>query len=180
MSFAEIWSMIAPYIAGISIGGVVVALITGTLSGVLKGAFSRTVQKLNIEKITQETVDKSLEKLKGIAFSSNIQPLVENELIKVNELAKRVSEKELAKVQERLDNLLKILQSLKDYFDDSPVILQEKKDKVQASIDKTLLNAPTSAEFVIVEETPEEVAIVQPEPRETPKTRRRTVRKVVR
>lgn len=180
MSFAEIWSMISPYLAGISIGGIVVALITGTLSGVLRGAFSKTVQKLNIEKITQETVDKSLEKLKGIAFSSNIQPLVENELIKVNELAKRVSEKELAKVQERLDDLLKILQDLKDYFDDSPVILQEKKDKAQASIDKTLSNAPTSAEFSVVVEEPEKEPTVQPVQDFATKTRRRTVRKVVR
>ena len=75
----EIWVWIGSVLGGLTVTGVLSAIIAGTL----KGAFTKTISKINVEKIAEEATNKGIEKVKKISFEQSLQPIVESELKKV-------------------------------------------------------------------------------------------------
>ena len=75
----EIWVWIVSALGGVSLAGVISAAIYGCL----KGAFSKTISKINVEKIAKDATEKGIDKVKAVSFSHSIQPLVESELKKI-------------------------------------------------------------------------------------------------
>ena len=57
----EIWVWIVSALGGVSLAGVISAAIYGCL----KGAFSKTISKINVEKIADEATEKGIEKVKN-------------------------------------------------------------------------------------------------------------------
>lgn len=163
--FNEIWVWVVSLLGGISLS----SIITAILYGCLKGAFNKTISKINVQKIADQATEKGVEKVKKISFTHSIQPLVESELKKVNEHSVEVLKKELLDVKEKYDKVINILDKFAAYFDNSIGVPEEKK----AELKQALLDAvetPIKAESVVVEETLEETTIKAVEPKQEPKT----------
>lgn len=164
MDLNQIWNTIAPYVTGVSLS----AVVTAVVCGFLKGAIGKTMSKLNVEKISQNATEKGIEKIKNVSFTQSIQPLVVSEMKKVAEQAEEISKQELIKVQEKYDKIIVILSKLSAYFDDSIGVTETAKEELRQAL-ITALNAPTTAESVIVEEIPKEVASEPLKAKEKPK-----------
>lgn len=143
----EIWVWIMSAIGGVSLSAIISAIIYGCL----KGAFNKTISKINVESIADKATEKGVERVKKVSFTHNIQPLVESELKKVNEHSVEVLKKELADVQAKYDNVINILDKLACYFDNSIGVAEEKKEELKQAIAKAQ-NKPMVAESVVVEE----------------------------
>lgn len=149
----EIWVWIMSAVGGVSLSAIISAIIYGCL----KGAFNRTISKINVESIADKATEKGVERVKKVSFTHNIQPLVESELKKINEHSVEVLKKELADVQAKYDNVINILDKLACYFDNSIGVAEEKKVELKQAIAKAQ-NKPMVAESVVVEELVEPIA----------------------
>ena len=149
--FNEVWVGIATALGGVSLS----AILTAVIYGCLKGAFNKTISKINVEEISQKATEKGIEKVKKVSFTHTIQPIVESELKKVNEYATEVIKKELAETQVKYDNVINILEKFAKYFDNSIGVTEETKNELKQAI-VTAKNGITKVESVVVEETIEE------------------------
>ena len=167
----EIWIWIMSAIGGVSLS----AIISSIIYGCLKGAFNKTISKINVESIADKATEKGIERVKKVSFTHNIQPLVESELKKINEHSVEVLKKELADVQAKYDNVIDILDKLACYFDNSIGVAEEKKAELKQAIAKAQ-NKPMVAESVVVDE------IVEPTQKQAvePKTDGKSTTKVER
>lgn len=167
----HIWQLIAPYFAGVSIGGIISAVIYG----VLKGAFNKTISKINVKKIAEEATDKGIERVKTVSFQHSIQPIVESEISKIDEkVAKRFTD-ELKKVQDNYDKLVTVLVKLSAYFDGSIGVTEQAKAELHEALENAQ-SKPTAVESVIVGE----VVVDEPKTPVEPVTEPQTSRKAVR
>lgn len=139
-----IWQYIAPIFGGLSIAGIISAIIYGCL----KGAFNRTISKINTEKIAKDAVNKGVEKVKEVSFKHNIQPIVQSELKKVTEEANEYLKQELESVKEQYAKLLNVLGKFAAYFDNSIGVPDEAKQELkQALLDAKI--EPTTGEIIV-------------------------------
>lgn len=167
----EIWVWIATAIGGVSLAGIISTIIYACL----RGAFNKTISKINVQKIADQATNKGIEKIKNISFTHSIQPLVESGLKKIDEHSVEVIKKELQDVQTKYDNVIDILGKLACYFDNSIGVAEEKKADLKEAIKKAK-NEPMVAESVVVEE------IVEPTQKQTtdPRNEAKTTTKVER
>ncbi len=153
----EIWQLIAPYVTGISVSGIIAAVIYGCLKGAFSKTINTTVGKINVEKISEQATDKGIEKIKNISFTQSIQPLVESELKKITEAANQYINTALNKTQEQYTKLITVLQALAAYFDNSIGVSEEAKQQLRTAIEsaESLKIKPETVENIIVEEVAE-------------------------
>lgn len=161
----EIWIWIISAVGGISLS----AVISGIIYGCLKGAFNKTISKINVEKIANQATEKGIERVKKVSFTHNIQPLVESELKKINESSVEVLKKELADVQDKYNNVINILEKLACYFDNSIGVAEEKKAELKQAIVRAQ-NEPMVAECVVDDELVETTTKQAVEPKSEWKT----------
>ena len=126
----EIWVWIVSALGGVSLAGVISAAIYGCL----KGAFSKTISKIDVEKIAKDATDKGIDKVKAVSFSHSIQPLVESELKKINEMSVEVVKKELNEVKAEYKTLINIVKKLSAYFDNSIGVSDTAKQELRQAI----------------------------------------------
>ena len=126
----EIWVWIVSALGGVSLAGVISAAIYGCL----KGAFSKTISKIDVEKIAKDATNKGIDKVKAVSFSHSIQPLVESELKKINELSVEVVKKELNEVKAEYKTLINIVKKLSAYFDNSIGVSDTAKQELKQAI----------------------------------------------
>lgn len=167
----EIWIWIVSTIGGLSLSAIVSAVIYGSL----KGAFNKTISKINVESIADKATEKGIERVKKVSFTHNIQPLVESGLEKVNEKAVETLKEELVKLDNKYDSIINILEKQAAYFDNSIGVPEEKKAELKQAIAEAQ-NKPMVAESVVIDE------IVIPSTKETvePKSDRKSTTKVER
>lgn len=143
----EIWVWIVSAVGGLSLS----AIISGIIYGTLKGAFNKTISKINVEKIADKATEKGVERVKKVSFTHNIQPIVESELKKINENSTEVLKKELDKVNDNYNKIITILEKQAAYFDNSIGVPEEKKAELKKAI-ADAKNEPMVAESVVVDE----------------------------
>lgn len=143
----EIWIWIVSTIGGLSLSAIVSAVIYGSL----KGAFNKTISKINVESIADKATEKGIERVKKVSFTHNIQPLVESGLEKVNEKAVETLKEELIKLDNKYDNIINILEKQAAYFDNSIGVPEEKKAELKQAIAEAQ-NKPMVAESVVIDE----------------------------
>lgn len=167
----EIWQAIAPYLAGVSLGGIASAVICGCI----KGISNKALQKLNVEKITEAATEKGIDRIKKVSFSQTIQPIVESELKKITEQANAYIKEELNNVQAKYDNLIVILEKLSAYFNNSIGVSETSKEELHNAINSAK-TTPNSVETVLVEEEVKEeektVVTTKKQPKTTNKIER--------
>lgn len=167
----EIWIWIMSAIGGVSLS----AIISSIIYGCLKGAFNKTISKINVESIADKATEKGIERVKKVSFTHNIQPLVESGLEKVNEKAVETLREELVKLDNKYNNIINILEKQAAYFDNSIGVPEEKKAELKQAIVEAQ-NKPVVAESVVIDE------IVIPSTKQAvePKTERNSTTKVER
>lgn len=167
----EIWIWIMSAIGGLSLS----AIISSIIYGCLKGAFNKTISKINVESIADKATEKGIERVKKVSFTHNIQPLVESGLEKVNEKAVETLKEELVKLDNKYNNIINILEKQAAYFDNSIGVPEEKKAELKQAIVEAQ-NKPVVAESVVIDE------IVIPNTKQAvePKTERNSTTKVER
>ena len=143
----EIWVWIMSAIGGVSLSAIISAIIYGCL----KGAFNKTISKINVESIADKATEKGIERVKKVSFTHNIQPLVESGLEKVNEKAVETLREELVKLDNKYNNIINILEKQAAYFDNSIGVPEEKKAELKQAIVEAQ-NKPVVAESVVVDE----------------------------
>lgn len=155
----QIWVWIVSAVGGISLAGI----ITTTIYSCLKGAFNKTISKINVQKIADQATEKGVEKVKKISFTHSIQPLVESELKKVNEHSVEVLKIYMEEVSKKYENVLSVLEKLSAYFDNSIGVSETAKKELKQAI-ANAKNEPILAESVVVDENIEETSIQAVEP----------------
>lgn len=161
----SIWVWILSILGGVSITTILTFVIRITLTN----SFKKTIAKIDVEKIAEKATDKGVAKVKKISFNHNIQPLVESELVKINEKSTEVLKKELADVQKKYDNLIVIMEKLSAYFDNSIGVAEEKKADLKQAI-ANAKNDTITAESVIIDEFVDEDVKSVAEPEKPTKT----------
>lgn len=160
-----IWVWIVSILGGVSLTTILVFVIKFGVGAQIR----KFLAKINVEKIAEQATEKGVAKVKKISFNHNIQPLVESELVKINEKSTEVLKKELADVQKKYDNLIVIMEKLSAYFDNSIGVAEEKKaDLKQAIADAK--NDTVTAESVVVDEFVDEDVKSVAEPEKPTKT----------
>lgn len=155
----QVWVWIVSAVSGISLAGIMAAIIYSCL----KGAFNKTISKINVQKIVDQATEKGIERVKKIAFTHSIQPLVESELKKVNELSIEVLKIYMEEVSKKYENVLSVLEKLSAYFDNSIGVSEAAKKELKEAI-ANAKNEPILAESVVVEENIEKTPIQAVEP----------------
>ena len=161
--FNEIWVWLVATLGGVSIASIITAIIVGCI----KGAFNKTISKINVEKIADNATDKGIERLKKISFEQSLLPIAKSELQKVTETANEYIKTSLEETQKRYDKLIAVLEKFYAYFDDSMVSETKKQELKQA-----LENAKTeqqATQSIVVEETVDQEQNQAVEPKETAK-----------
>ena len=148
----EIWVWIVSALGGVSLAGVISAAIYGCL----KGAFSKTISKINVEKIAKDATDKGIDKVKAVSFSHSIQPLVESELKKINELSVEVVKKELNEVKAEYKTLINIVKKLSAYFDNSIGVSDTAKQELKQAIAEAETEPVEPTNYAVVGKVEEE------------------------
>ena len=143
----EIWVWIMSAIGGLSLS----AIISSIIYGCLKGAFNKSISKINVESIADKATEKGIERVKKVSFTHNIQPLVESGLEKVNEKAVETLREELVKLDNKYNNIINILEKQAAYFDNSIGVPEEKKAELKQAIVEAQ-NKPVVAESVVIDE----------------------------
>ena len=155
------WEIIAPYISGGLMGGIVTMIILPFIRGKITKGFA----KLNFDgffkemrAILIEEFNKVVERLKGTVLTHSIEPLVMSEMQKVHESANERIQATCDKIHAENAALLNVFAAQAAYFDDSTVG-SEKKAALHAAItDAQALFAPVTVESVVevaeVEEAP--------------------------
>lgn len=161
----SIWVWILSILGGVSITTILTFVIRITLTN----SFKKTIAKIDVEKIAEKATDKGVAKVKKISFTHNIQPIVESELVKINEKSTEVLKKELADVQKKYDNLIVIMEKLSAYFDNSIGVAEEKKADLKNAI-ANAKNDTITAESVIIDEFVDEDVKSVAEPEKPTKT----------
>lgn len=126
----KVWNIISPYLAGITIGGIVSSCFYALFSGSIK----KFINKIQIEKIVKDTVDSTTEQIKGIAISIELQPLVQDELSKIVKVIDERTEKQLQLVEEKTNRLIDCFDKFTAYFDNSIAVPQEVKDDLHKAL----------------------------------------------
>ncbi len=127
-SIKTIWNNIAPYVAGISIGGI----ISCVFYCLFKFGFNKALNKIDTTKMKNECVNAAKNEVKETTFKVSIQPVVLSEVKKVCEEIKEDANNKLIEsnksIDERLTKLENVVIALGNYFDDSIGVSESKKE----------------------------------------------------
>lgn len=160
----QVWVWLVSAIGGISLAGIITAIIYGSL----KGAFNRAISKINVQKIAEQATEKGVERVKKITFTHSIQPIVESELKKVNEYSVEILKTYMEETAKKYENVLNVLDKLSAYFDNSIGVSENAKNELKQAIAEAK-NEPIMVESVVVDENVKETIIETVEPTKTAK-----------
>lgn len=126
----QLWVWILSALGGLTLTGIITAIIYGSL----KGAFNKTISKINVQKIADTATEKGIEKVRKVSFTHSIQPLVESELKKINEHSVEVMKTSLKETSEKYDKLIDVMEKLSAYFDNSIGVSETAKAELKNAI----------------------------------------------
>lgn len=151
-----IWTNIAPYVAGISIGG----MVSCGFYCLFKFSFNKALNKIDTNKMENKCINAAKQEVKETTFKVSIQPIVQSEIKKATEEITEYSKKELLKsnndLSQRLDKLTNVVIALGNYFDDSIGVSDTKKQAFKEAVNE-LNDISTS----IKEDTEKEAVVEQ-------------------
>lgn len=146
--FNQIWVWILSAVGGLTLTGIITAIIYGSL----RGAFNKTISKINVQKIADQATEKGVERVKKISFTHSIQPIVESELKKINEHSTEVIKNSLKETSEKYDKLINVMEKLSAYFDNSIGVSESAKEELREAIKEAKEEKPMVAESVVSDE----------------------------
>lgn len=148
----SVWGIISISLGGLTIGGIITAIVTG----ILRGSVSKVINKVNVEKISESAVEKGIDEIKHISFTQSIQPIVESGLEKITEKANAYIASYLSKVDEKYDKLINVLSKLAAYFDDSIGVPESAKKELKKALQQAVEEKPQE-QVIVIESEPVKV-----------------------
>lgn len=152
----QVWTWIISILSGVTVAGIVSAIVYGCI----RGSFKRTIAKINIKDVCKETIKETLKDMKTITYTQNIQPLVESGLEKVNEKSAQFINEKNKQLEARYDKLIKIMEKLSAYFDNSIGVSEQAKAELKEAIKEA--KQDTQPELIVEDEVVFEVEKVIP------------------
>ena len=157
MDFTQIWTWVASILAGLSVVGIGTAIIYGAIRGYIK----KLIGKTSIKAVCTETIKETHKGMKAYTFTHNIQPVLESGLEKVNEKSAEFINTKTKQLEERYDKLLKVVEKLSAYFDNSIAVSDQAKAELKEAIaeakeDKPIEVVEDVVTFEVEEEAPKE------------------------
>lgn len=149
MDINTIWQLIAPYVTGLSITGI----LSTVIAFVLRAMFNKAINKINVEKIANKATEKGIEKVQTITFTHDIQPLVESKLIEIQEKTDKKATEAYEKCEEQHKKVIKILGCLAKYFDNSVGVPEDVKKALKDAISESEVVENKVESIVVVENT---------------------------
>ena len=185
------------WLLGIICGAVSGGLLAWLIVVVLKASLNRTISKLLIKlnfkdlqtqivketvkevlaQIVKETVKEVLAQIKKLSYTQTIQPVVESELVKINERVDAKLAKVLAELIRKQDLTHKEIKALARYFDGSLGVTDEAKKELRLALaEYEKENPPKEQEITVVEEAvKEEVKEEEKTEKKAEKTEKNTI-----
>ncbi len=141
-----LWDKIAPYVSGITIGGIVSCFFYAFFSGSIK----KFINKISIGDMIDKTVDTSMERIKELSINVELQPLVADELQKITRQVETYLENTQKELLDKTTKLIDCFGKLAAYFDSSIAVPQEIKDDLHLAIEdaKTTKETITNTEII--------------------------------
>lgn len=163
-SIKTIWNNIAPYVAGISIGGI----ISCVFYCLFKFGFNKALNKIDTTKMENKCINAAKQEVKETTFKVSIQPVVLSEVKKICEEIKEDANNKLIEsntaIYDRLTKLENVVIALGNYFDDSIGVSESKKEAFHNAVEE--LNTKTETEKEVVVEQLEVLPNVEVEKEE--------------
>ena len=132
--FSTVWGWIIAALGGVSLTGLISAIIYISL----KGAFNRTIEKQNLKKTqedaAEQAAEKAVAKIKNISFKQSLQPVIVGQLKLITAETQEMVKQELKEVKEQYNNVVHILEALAKYFDNSIGVSEEAKENLKNAI----------------------------------------------
>lgn len=167
----KIWNMVSPYLAGITLGGIVSCVFFC----LFRFGFNKALNKVDQEKMVNSAIEGAKENIKQTTFKVDIQPVVLSEVVKATEtmttLITKTTEESNKAIKEQLDKLTAVVVALGDYFDDSIGVSEAKKAFYHEAVEK--LEETTSAVSTDVEV---QQVVVESAKEDTKSTSKSTIR----
>lgn len=149
-----IWAWVMTAVGGVTLAGVISAVIYGSL----KGAFNKTISKINVKEIADKATEKGIQRVKKVSFTHSIQPLVESGLERVNEKSNQYIDAAIKRMEDKLDSIILIQEKQAAYFDNSIGVPETAKQELKDAISEAR-NEFVAVESKIVDEVVESKAI---------------------
>lgn len=131
----KIWNYALPIGGGITVGAIVILVLTFLFKNVLGGQLTKKLNEIDIAAIEKKAVDAGVSHLKEMSFTQSIEPLVKSELIKYTETANGYLKEDIALTQAQIAQLLSVLKALAAYFDNSIGVSDEAKSTLKEAIE---------------------------------------------
>ena len=152
-----LWDKVYPYLTGITLGGIVSCLFYAFFSGSIK----KFINKIQIGDMVEKTVDKTMDRIKTITITTELQPLVAEELNKIETSVEKGNEKTFENLETKMNGLIECVGILASFFENSISIPQEVKDKMKEAIDnaKSIGYKPIKEEIIVkplIEDSPKQ------------------------
>jgi len=152
----NIWNYVIPIGSGLAVSTIILAVV----GIIFKGIANRAIAKINTEKAINDAVDKAMERIKGVSFSQNIQPVLDSGLEKVNEKSIQLIIDSQKALDKKYDNIILCFEKFYAYFDNSIGVSDTKKEELkQAIINAKSPIVDTNETELIVDMTEEEKGI---------------------
>ena len=122
--------------------------------GSLKGAFNKTISKINVKEIADKATEKGIQRVKKVSFTHSIQPLVESGLERVNEKSNQYIDAAIKRMEDKLDSIILIQEKQAAYFDNSIGVSETAKQELRDAISEAR-NEFVAVTSIIVDEVSE-------------------------
>lgn len=141
---------------GTFLGSISVSSIFNAIYNAIRFArLKKWIEKNNNQETAKATGEKAVldtvEQIKNISFKQSIEPIAKAELQKITEQANAYIEQAMAETQKRYDKLVKVIESLAAYFDNSIGVSEEAKERLKQAIKEAEIE-PTTDNTIEVEE----------------------------
>lgn len=153
----KIWNYALPIGGGITVGAIVIVVLTFLFKNVLGGQLTKKLNEIDVAAIEKKAVDTGVSRLKEMSFTQSIEPLVKSELIKYTEIANGYLKEDIAVMQAQIGQLLSVLKALAAYFDNSIGVSDEAKAALKETIEgaEAVIKPQKTAECKVVYEDEE-------------------------
>lgn len=140
----QLWQTIMPYLASVaSVVGAIATIVTALLSvkksrATVEKSVNEFLGKIDLETLMKNAAtlaaENGIARVKACSFTTSIQPLVESELLKINERANAYVKGSIQEAQSNYIKLLAVIKALAAYFDNSIGVSDAAKEELRRAI----------------------------------------------
>ncbi len=155
VEITNLWATISPYVmTGLTILSNIAIVLGFAVS------IKRLVAKNDIKASEDRIASKVTEKVGNVSLTQNIQPIVESKMVEIEEKALDKMKEKMEEQNKQYLAMLKVLEGLAAYFDNSRGVPDEAKEKLKTAIEEAKTELKKDEEVkakIIIEEPKKEV-----------------------